>query len=108
MELDFENIFVPTKFSPNKKLSSDIFNWYLQNVPGCTSIGIKESLSAEEAMALNVSIVEHNGLKGIGQDMVSLMKEVHVRINDSLKEIESIEKSRRIQSANHFNFNGMR
>ncbi len=109
MRLDFENVFIPTKFAPNKKLSSDIFSWYQANVEGCTSLGIKESVTAEEAMALNVSILEHAGLKPIGRDMVTLMKEIHDRVETSLSASQnSFSHDARVLSAQKFNFNGVR
>ncbi len=82
MQLNFESIFVPTKYSTNKKLSNDILNWYFDNVEGCTSVGIKESVSAEEAMALNLSICEHVGGKAIAKDTVSLFKQIHEAITN--------------------------
>lgn len=82
MRLDFESIFVPTKYSTNKKLSNDILNWYYANVAGCTNVGIKESVSAEEAMALNLSIVEHAAGKAIAKDTIDLFKQIHTAITD--------------------------
>ncbi|MFG1506021.1 ParA family protein [Halobacteriovorax sp. ZH5_bin.2] len=82
MRLDFESIFVPTKYSTNKKLSNDILNWYYQNVAGCTTVGIKESVSAEEAMALNLSIAEHAAGKAIAKDTVELFKQIHQAISN--------------------------
>ncbi|WP_419173090.1 ParA family protein [Halobacteriovorax sp.] len=83
MRLDFESIFVPTKYSSNKKLSNDILNWYYANVEGCTTIGIKESVSAEEAMALNLSIAEHASGKPIAKDTIELFKQIHKAIEKS-------------------------
>lgn len=103
MRLNFNNIFVPTKFSPNKKLSNDIFNWYQENVPGCTKIGIKESLLCEEAMALNLSIVEHVGLKPVGKDIVDLMTEIHEKISSEEKSHASDSFDRRVLSAQNLN-----
>lgn len=109
MNLNFENIFVPTKYAPSKKLSSDIFAWYQENVPGCTSVGIKEAVSAEEAMALNISILEHVGLKNIGKELVDLMTQIHGRIESSVvnkSQIPSFDK--RVLRATNFSYNGAR
>lgn len=85
MNLDFSSIFVPTKYTQGKKLSSDIFEWYQANVTGCTSLGVRESVISEEAMALNLSIVEHASTKQIGREVVTLMKEIHSRIDEHMK-----------------------
>lgn len=84
MGLNFESIFVPTKYTQGKKLSTDIFNWYQENVPGCTSLGIKESVISEESMALNLSIVEHASSKQLGRDAMTLFTEIHDRIEKHL------------------------
>lgn len=110
MHLNFENIFIPTKFSPNKKLSSDIFNWYQQNVEGCTTVGIKESVSAEEAMALNISILEHVGLKPLGKEFVELMTQIHGRVESAMlnKTNQSLTMDKRVLRAPNFSYNGAR
>ncbi|OIQ16155.1 MAG: hypothetical protein BM556_15970 [Bacteriovorax sp. MedPE-SWde] len=86
MGLDFESVFVPTKYSQNRKLSNDILNWYQGNVDGCTSIGIRQSVLAEEAMALNLSIVEHASTKPIAGELMTLMREIHDRVENHLEE----------------------
>ncbi|EQC52539.1 ParA family protein [Bacteriovorax sp. DB6_IX] len=91
MGLDFESIFVPTKYSQNRKLSNDILTWYQGNVEGCTSIGIRESVLAEEAMALNLSIVEHASAKPIANELMTLMREVHGRIEDYLERHQGLD-----------------
>ena len=89
MNLDFESIFIPTKYCKTRKLSHDIFSWYFDNVEGCTSLGIRESVASEEAMALNLSVIEHVSNKDIAKDMIVLFKEIHARITRHLLERES-------------------
>lgn len=109
MHLNFENIFIPTKFSPSKKLSSDIFSWYQQNVEGCTTVGIKESVSAEEAMALNISILEHVGLKPLGKEFVDLMTQIHGRVELAvLNKTNNSTMDKRVLRAPNFSPNGAR
>jgi chromosome partitioning protein len=104
MDLDFESIFVPTKYSQNRKLSNDILTWYQGNVDGCTSIGIRQSVLAEEAMALNLSIVEHASPKALSAELMTLMKEIHSRIEEKIKSKDgSVEHSTRIQGATRIN-----
>ena len=82
MHLDFESIFIPTRYSNNKKLSLEIKNWYQSNVSGCSEHGIRESVQGEEATAMHKSIVEHAPTHALSDDIRSLMSEIQTRIND--------------------------
>lgn len=59
MKLGFESVFIPTRFSSNRKLSTEIRNWYLTNAPGCTHDAIRESTAGEEAIAMRQSLPEY-------------------------------------------------
>ena len=76
MRLDFKTIFIPTKFSNQKKLSKEIAQWYLENVPGCTTGGIRESVVSEEAQAMRLSLIEHAPKSNAAIEMRSLLMEV--------------------------------
>jgi len=90
MHLDFENIFVPTRYSLNRKLSLEIKKWYEGNLSGCSPIGIRESVMGEESTALYKSIVEHVPGKNLGKEMANLLEEVHSRTSEFLsKQIQA-------------------
>ena len=59
IQLGFDTIFVPTRFSSNRKLSTEIRNWYHTNAPGCTHDAIRESTAGEEAIAMRQSLPEY-------------------------------------------------
>lgn len=59
MRLDFKNIFVPTKFVTNRRLSREIRQWYQENLDNCLKHSLRESVQGEEATALRLSIAEH-------------------------------------------------
>ncbi|EQC49212.1 CobQ/CobB/MinD/ParA nucleotide binding domain protein [Bacteriovorax sp. BSW11_IV] len=80
MRLGFENIFIPTRYTKNRKLSLDILEWYRANVEGCTEHGVRENISGEEATALNLSLNEHVPGQEVAKEMRELLKEVHGRI----------------------------
>lgn len=80
MRIDFETIFVPTRYSLNRKLSLDIRDWYQQNIEGCTSVGVKEALLGEEAVAMHRSVLEHDPYNAMSLEMMALFKEVHHRL----------------------------
>ncbi len=58
LRINFYNIFVPTKYSAQKRLSRDIFDWYQDNVEHVSKSKLSECASCEEAMALNKSVLE--------------------------------------------------
>lgn len=80
MNLHFESIFIPTRYSSNKKLTQEIRQWYRQNVSGCTQAGIRESVDGEEATAMRLSIPEHSPTKTVAKEMRDLLMEIHQRV----------------------------
>ena len=83
MRLDFTNIMVPTRYSPSRKLSMDIKEWYYQNVENCLPIGIKESIIGEEAMALNKSIIEHAPAHKVTAEVKQVFQYIHEYISNT-------------------------
>ena len=79
MKLNFDNIFVPTRYGTSKKLTLEIRQWYESNVEGCTQHGIRESVSGEEATALRASMPEHVPTKAVAQEIRDLLKEIQQR-----------------------------
>jgi chromosome partitioning protein len=78
MHLDLETLYVPTRYSKNRKLSNDIYEWYLGQLDNCTQTGIRESVQGEEAMALKRSVLEHcPGKKEIAAEWRGLFGEIH-------------------------------
>ncbi|OUR96621.1 hypothetical protein A9Q84_09760 [Halobacteriovorax marinus] len=80
MKIDFESIFVPTRYSLNRKLSLDILEWYRSSVPGCISGAVRESVSGEEATALNKSLMEHCPGKAPAIELMGVLSEIHRRV----------------------------
>ena len=82
MRMDFANIFVPTCYSMNKKLSLDIRKWYRENISACSLAGIRESVVSEEASAMNLSVVEHSPKSDSAKEMRELMVELFDKISE--------------------------
>ena len=82
---DLEHIFIPTKYTSTRKLSAEIRSWYLSNVPGCISCGIRESAPGEEAMASHVSLPEYSPNSLVADEMRETIFEVWNRILESMK-----------------------
>ena len=57
--LSFRHIFVPTKLNSQRRLSREIFAWYLENVKNIVPIPLRESALGEEAIASNLSTPEY-------------------------------------------------
>jgi chromosome partitioning protein len=93
MELPLETVFIPTRYSRNKKLTMEIREWYQSNVEGCTTGGIRESVASEEATALNISLLEHCPSKEASKEM----RELIVEIFEKVERISSW-KSRELES----------
>ena len=84
MKMSFKTIFVPTRFSVNRKLSLEIRNWYENNVEGCTQCGLRESVLGEEATALYSSVLEHVPGKVPAKEMRNLLKEIHGIVQENI------------------------
>lgn len=80
LKLNYEHIFVPTRFASVRKLSNEIRGWYLANVDGVTHSVIRESVQGEEAMASHISVPEYAAKTLPASEMRELMKELWFRI----------------------------
>ena len=76
LNLDYEHIFVPTRFSSTRKLSSEIRRWYLSNIEGVTDGCVRESVQGEESVASNVSFPEYAPSSLVADEMRGLLSEI--------------------------------
>ncbi len=76
MGLDFEQIYIPSRLSPARKLSRDIHQWYLDRIPNCSPLAIQESLQGEEATALHLSLAEYAPGHPAARQMNSIIEKV--------------------------------
>lgn len=90
---DFSEVFIPTKFTPTRKLSSEIRTWYLSNVIGCVSGTIRESIHSEEAIASHMSLPEYEPNSLPADEMRQLIVEVWERIKVASKSKETKRKN---------------
>lgn len=81
LDLDYEHIFVPTKCTATRKLSSEIRSWYLANVKGVTQGCIRESVQGEESIAAHVSLPEYAPKSLVADEMRELLREIWARID---------------------------
>lgn len=75
-----KHIFVPTRFSPTRKLSAEIRAWYLANVPNVTHSVMRECTSGAEAIANQISILEHAPTSLPAVEMRELLREIWHRM----------------------------
>jgi chromosome partitioning protein len=79
LKLNFDAVFIPSRFTSTRKLSAEIRSWYLANVPGCTAGVLRECTPSEEAMALHTSLVEYAPSSLPADEMRELLREVWSR-----------------------------
>ncbi len=76
MKLKYEHIFVPTRYMPSRRLSVDIRNWYLSNLPRVSTGVVRESAVGEEATASRKSLPEHAPHSHYADEMRDLLREI--------------------------------
>ena len=76
MNTHFRHLFVPTRFSPTRKLSREIRTWYETNLTGCTTEAVRESIQGEESIAMRVSIPEFAPTSVAANEMRTLLTEI--------------------------------
>lgn len=76
LRLSFEHICVPTRYSPARKLSREIYDWYLKNVPQCVQHAVKESVAGEEATAMHLSVAEYDSTSEAAKQMNEIIRDI--------------------------------
>lgn len=76
LSLSFEQIYVPTRLSPGRKLSRDICEWYQKNVSGCMRTAIRDSVQGEESVAMHLSVPEFAPTSAASDEMKTLIQEI--------------------------------
>lgn len=76
LQLDFKQIYIPTRLNTNRKLSCEIGAWYQSNLSPCTQVSIRDSVQGEEAIAMRLSVPEYAGATPAGQEMKKLIHEI--------------------------------
>ncbi len=85
LKLDFDFVFIPTRFTSTRKLSAEIRSWYLAHVSGCINGSIRESVHGEEAVAQHVSVPEYVPNSLAADEMREAILEIWNRLMDSSK-----------------------
>ena len=76
MNVSFKHLYVPTRLSPNRKLSREIREWYGTFLENCTKSSVRESIQGEEATAMRVSIPEFAPTSVAANEMRALCSEL--------------------------------
>lgn len=69
-------LIVPTCLSRTKVLSNEIFERYKEELPNCSKTPITESTYGDEAMASNITIIEHLPAGELADEARELLKEI--------------------------------
>lgn len=75
-----ERVFIPTRLTSIRKLSTGIRAWYMQNVAGCTTGAIRESTQGEEALAAQMSLPEYAPNSMHAEEMREILSEIWSRV----------------------------
>lgn len=85
LKLDFDFIFIPTRFTSTRKLSAEIRSWYLAHVPGCVTGAIRESVHGEESVAQHISVPEYVPGSLAADEMREVILEIWNRLMEASK-----------------------
>lgn len=59
LRLTFQHLYLPTRLNSQRRLSREIYEWYLEHAHPILPLPFRESTSGEEAVASHLSIPEH-------------------------------------------------
>ena len=76
LQLNLQQMYIPTRWSLNRKLSCEIKEWYQSHLPLCTKSVVRDSVQGEESMALHLSVPEYAGSTPAGLEMKKLIHEI--------------------------------
>ena len=76
MHLDHKHVYVPTRYTPSRRLSAEIRNWYISNLERVSMGVIRESAIGEEAIGDHVSLPEHSPSSPFADEMRELLREI--------------------------------
>lgn len=76
MQLHFQHLYLPTRYNMQRKLSQEIYEWYVTNIENCLSLKIKETNLGEEAIAMKLSFPEFAPGKSLAIEMNQIIKQV--------------------------------
>ena len=77
-----KQLFVPVKTSATRKLSTQIRQYYHNNIKGCAMSSIRESIVGEEATAQKLSVIEYAYNKTLADDYRELLTEIDTIIKE--------------------------
>lgn len=95
IKLDFDFIFIPTRFTSTRKLSAEIRSWYLAHVPGCVTGAIRESVHGEESVAQHISVPEYVPGSLAADEMREAILEIWNRLIKTSKRQKSAKSNQR-------------
>jgi chromosome partitioning protein len=87
----FDHIFVPTKYTSTRKLSSEIRKWYNANLPNCVLTAIRESSIGEEASAASLSVPEYAPTKPPSDEMKEVVSEIWRYVESSVRRRKALQ-----------------
>ena len=93
LRINFQNLFIPTKYSSQKRLSKDIYHWYQENIEDLSASRLSECASCEEAMALNKSVIETKPSARSAIELKEVFAEVGKILSKSSRKYSNVENN---------------
>lgn len=95
LNLAFSDLYIPTRWSPQRRLSCEILEWYQESLSSCSPTAIRESALGEEATALHISLAEHAPSSSLGREMREIAKWIwSFWLNDSQRDFSNEKRGR--------------
>jgi chromosome partitioning protein len=80
MNLSLQHLYIPTRWTQSRKLSTEIKEWYLDQVADCVPVAIRDSVAGEEATAMHLSVAEYDPGSNSAIEMNEALKWVWQRL----------------------------
>ena len=82
MRKELKHAFVPTKYSASRKLSHEIYQWYIEHLPNCIKTPMRECISGEEAAAMKLSLPEFHSTSDAALEMRSILQNIFLNFEN--------------------------
>jgi chromosome partitioning protein len=86
LQISFDQIFVPTRYNPRRRLSQDICDWYVKNINNCTRSVIKDSSTGYDAIGQRRSVIEYAPRTDAAVEMRQLLEEIWERVEKNAQQ----------------------
>lgn len=99
LDADFRHIYIPTRLSPQRRLSMEIYEWYQSNISECAQTAIRESIQGEEASAVHLSIPEYAPTSAAADEIRESLRDLWKQCGLTSRPLTGAERSAKTKKA---------